>query len=60
MMVYGGCGSLKLKFDFNRCKAADQNRASEVHPEHLPKPLIIHKPMKIDGKIVWHTERFRG
>ncbi|MER8622134.1 hypothetical protein NLY43_25875 [Mesorhizobium sp. C416B] len=28
----------------------------EVHPEHLPKRLMIHKPMKIDGKVVWHTE----
>jgi hypothetical protein len=24
----------------------------EVHPEHLPKRLVIHKPIKIDGKIV--------
>ncbi|RWB35010.1 MAG: hypothetical protein EOQ41_07285 [Mesorhizobium sp.] len=33
----------------------------EAHPEHLPKRLMIHKPMKgPDGKIHWFTERFRG
>ncbi|RWB97385.1 MAG: hypothetical protein EOQ56_23785 [Mesorhizobium sp.] len=32
----------------------------EVRPEHLPKRLMIHKPMKIGGKIHWTTERFRG
>lgn len=32
----------------------------EEHPEHLPKRLMIHKPMKIGGKIHWTTERFRG
>lgn len=22
--------------------------------------LMIHKPMKVEGKITWYTERFRG
>ncbi|RUW62110.1 hypothetical protein [Mesorhizobium sp. M7A.F.Ca.US.008.03.1.1] len=61
MMVYGGgVDPLKLKFDCNRCKPSIKITLLEVHPEHLPKRLMIHKPMKVDGKIHWHTERFRG
>jgi hypothetical protein len=60
MMVYGGGADLlKLKFDCNRCKPQTITLL-EVHPEHLPKRLMIHKPIRVDGKIVWHTERFRG
>jgi hypothetical protein len=43
----------------NRCKPQTITLL-EVHPEHLPKRLMIHKPIRVDGKIVWHTERFRG
>jgi len=61
MMVYGGgVDPLRLKFDCSRCKPKIKITLLEVHPEHLPKHLVIHKPMKIDGKIVWHTERFRA
>jgi len=61
MMVYGGgVDALKLKFDCNRCKPDIRITLLEVHPEHLPKRLMIHKPMKVDGKITWYTERFRG
>ncbi|WP_287307451.1 hypothetical protein [Mesorhizobium sp.] len=61
MMVYGGgADPLKLKFDCSRCKPQITITLLEVHPEHLPKRLMIHKPMKIDGKIRWITERFRG
>ncbi|WP_244604691.1 MULTISPECIES: hypothetical protein [Mesorhizobium] len=61
MMVYGGgADPLKLKFDCNRCKPDIKITLLEVHPEHLPKRLVIHKPMKVDGKITWYTERFRG
>ncbi|WP_318013208.1 hypothetical protein [Mesorhizobium sp. CO1-1-11] len=61
MMVYGGgVDPLKLKFDCNRCKPSIKITLLEVHPEHLPKRLMIHKPMKVDGKITWYTERFRG
>ncbi|WP_292530146.1 hypothetical protein [Mesorhizobium sp.] len=61
MMVYGGgADPLKLKFDCSRCKPTVKITLLEVHPEHLPKRLMIHKPMKIDGKIHWTTERFRG
>lgn len=28
-------------------------------PLKLPKRLMIHKPMKIDGRIQWFKERFR-
>jgi hypothetical protein len=31
----------------------------EVHPEHLPKHLMVHKPMKVGGKIELFVERFR-
>lgn len=56
-MVYGGgADPLKLKLDCNRCRP----QIKITHPEHLPKSLMVHKPMKIDGKIVWHTQRFRG
>ncbi|WP_245272472.1 hypothetical protein [Mesorhizobium sp. LSHC414A00] len=61
MMVYGGgVDPQKLNFDCNRCKPQIKITLLEVHPEHLPKRLMIHKLMKIDGKVVWHTERFRG
>ena len=61
MMVYGGgVDPLKLKFDCSRCKPTVKITLLEVHPEHLPKRLMIHKPMKIDGKIHWTTARFRG
>ncbi|RWP51377.1 MAG: hypothetical protein EOR06_22465 [Mesorhizobium sp.] len=61
MMVYGGgVDPLSLKFDCSRCKPQITITLLEVHPEHLPKRLMIHKPMKIDGKIHWHAERFRG
>ncbi|MER8786906.1 hypothetical protein NKH71_03395 [Mesorhizobium sp. M0983] len=61
MMVYGGgADPLKLRFDCSRCKPTVKITLLEVHPEHLPKRLMIHKPMKIDGKIHWTTERFRG
>ncbi|WP_246804785.1 hypothetical protein [Mesorhizobium mediterraneum] len=66
MMVYGGgADPLSLKFDCSRCKPQIKITLLEVHPEHLPKRLMIHKPMKgPDGKIHWHshwhTERFRG
>jgi hypothetical protein len=46
--------SLKLKFDCSRRKPQITITLLEVHPEHLPKRLMIHKPMKVDGKIVWH------
>ncbi|MER9313068.1 hypothetical protein NKI51_27885 [Mesorhizobium australicum] len=51
---------MTLKFDCSRCKPQIKITLLEVHPEHLPKRLMIHKPMKIDGKVHWHTERFRG
>ncbi|WP_292429646.1 hypothetical protein [Mesorhizobium sp.] len=61
MMVYGaGLDPLKLKFDCSRCKPTVKITLLEVHPEHLPKRLMIHKPMKIGGKIHWTIERFRG
>ncbi|MER9713071.1 hypothetical protein NKJ13_22815 [Mesorhizobium sp. M0174] len=56
----GGADPLKLKFDCSRCKPTVKITLLEVHPEHLPKRLVIHKPMKVDGKIRWTTERFRG
>ncbi|MBZ9874984.1 hypothetical protein LB542_29565 [Mesorhizobium sp. BR1-1-9] len=59
MVCGGGVDPLKLKFDCNRCKPEIKVTLLEVHPEHLPKRLI-QKPMKIGGKITWHTERFRG
>ncbi|MBZ9811089.1 MULTISPECIES: hypothetical protein [unclassified Mesorhizobium] len=60
MMVYGGgVDPLKLKFDCNRCKPSIRIPLLEVHPEHLPKRPLIHKPMQIDGKITWYTGRFR-
>ncbi|MER8956749.1 hypothetical protein NKH98_29475 [Mesorhizobium sp. M0833] len=61
MMVYGGgVDPLTLRFDCSRCKPTGKITLLEVHPEHLPKRLIIQKPMKIDGKIHWTTERFPG
>jgi hypothetical protein len=62
MMVYGGgADPMRLKFDCSRCKPDIKITLLEVHPEHLPKRLMIHKPMKgPDGRIHWHTERFRG
>ncbi|WP_240547321.1 hypothetical protein [Mesorhizobium tianshanense] len=43
MMVYGGgVDPLKLKFDCSRCKATVKIALLEVHPEHLPKRLLIH------------------
>lgn len=51
---------LTLKFDCSRCKPQIKITLLEVHPEHLPKRLMVHKPMKVDGKITWYTERFRG
>lgn len=61
MMVYGGgIDPLSLKFDCSRCKPQVTITLLELHPEHLPKRLVIHKPMTVDGKIIWHTERFRG
>ncbi|MER8576118.1 hypothetical protein NKH19_28500 [Mesorhizobium sp. M1338] len=60
-MVYGGgVDPPSLKFDCSNCKPQVKITLLEVHPEHLPKRLMIHKPMKIDGKICLHTERFRG
>ncbi|MER8766962.1 hypothetical protein [Mesorhizobium sp. M0664] len=56
----GGVDPLTLKFDCSRCKPTVKITLLEVHPEHLPKRLIIQKPMKIDGKIHWTTERFPG
>lgn len=56
-MVYGGgADPLKLKFDCSRYKPTVKITLLEIHPEHLPKRLTIHKPMKIDGKIQWTTE----
>ncbi|MER9301940.1 hypothetical protein [Mesorhizobium sp. M0496] len=61
MMVYGGGADPQtLKFDCGRCKPQIKITLLEVHPEHLPKRLMIHKPMKVGGKITWYTERFRG
>ncbi|MER8957241.1 hypothetical protein NKH98_32260 [Mesorhizobium sp. M0833] len=61
MMVYGdGADPLKLRFDCSRCKLTVKITLLEVHPEHLPKRLVIHKPVKVDGKIRWTTEQFRG
>ncbi|MBZ9701579.1 MULTISPECIES: hypothetical protein [unclassified Mesorhizobium] len=60
MMVYGGVDPLSLKFDCSRCKPQVTITLLEVHPEHLPKRLMIQKPMKVGGKIAWHTKRFRG
>ncbi|WP_419694998.1 hypothetical protein ACN2CC_33255 [Mesorhizobium muleiense] len=46
MMVYGGgADPLKLKFDCSRCKPQITITLLEVHPEHLPKRLMIHKPI---------------
>ena len=60
MTVYGGAADpFKLKFDCSRCKPDIKLTLLELHPDHLPRKLVIHKPMKVDGKIVWHTERFR-
>ncbi|WP_224679177.1 hypothetical protein [Mesorhizobium sp. BR1-1-9] len=56
MVCGGGVDPLKLKFDCNRCKPEIKVTLLEVHPEHLPKRLMIHKPMKIGGKITWHTD----
>ncbi|WP_245318225.1 MULTISPECIES: hypothetical protein [unclassified Mesorhizobium] len=43
MMVYGGgVDPMKLKFDCNRCKPDIKITLLEVHPEHLPKKLMIH------------------
>lgn len=56
MMVYGGgVDPQTLRFDCSRCKPQIRITLIEVHPEHLPKRLVI-----LDGKIHWHTERFRG
>ncbi|CAN7398967.1 hypothetical protein LJR234_002609 [Mesorhizobium amorphae] len=61
MMLYGGgVDPMRLKFGCSRCRPDIKITLVEVHPEHLPKKLMIHKPVKIGGKIVWHTERFRG
>ncbi|TPL88778.1 hypothetical protein FJ948_20875 [Mesorhizobium sp. B2-3-12] len=61
MMVYGGgVDPLKLKFDCSRCKPSIKITLLEVHPEHLPKNLMIHKPTKVGDKITWYTERFKG
>ena len=61
MMDYGGgADPLKLKFDYSRCKPQITITLLEAHPEHLAKRLLIHKPRKVDGKITWYTERFRG
>jgi hypothetical protein len=61
MMVYGGgVDPLKLKFDCSRCKPQIKITVIEVHPEHLPKRLLIHKPVRVGRKIEWHTERFKG
>lgn len=46
--------------DAFRCKPQITITLLEVHPKYLPKRLMIHKPIKVDGKILWHTERFRG
>lgn len=61
MMVYGGgVDPQTLKFGCSRCKPQIKVTLLEVHPEHSPKRLAIHKPMKVDGKIRWYAERFRG
>ncbi|WP_292390872.1 hypothetical protein [Mesorhizobium sp.] len=58
MMVYGGgANPFRLKFDCSRCKPDIKVTLVEVHPEHLRRKLVIHKPMKVDGKIVWYTRR---
>ncbi|MBZ9774992.1 hypothetical protein [Mesorhizobium sp. CO1-1-8] len=47
MMVFGGgFDPLKLKFNCNRCKPQVKITLLEVHPEHLPKRLMIHKPWR--------------
>ena len=59
MMVYGGgADPFKLKFDCSRCKPDIKLTLLELL-EHLPKKMVIHKPIKVDGKVIWHTERFR-
>ncbi|WP_245437838.1 MULTISPECIES: hypothetical protein [unclassified Mesorhizobium] len=50
MVCGGGVDPLKLKFYCNRCKPDIKITLLEVHPEHLPKKLMIHKPMKIGGR----------
>jgi hypothetical protein len=49
MMVYGGdVDPMKLKFDCSRCTPDIKIPLLEVRPEHLPKRLMIHKPMKME------------
>ncbi|WP_245499150.1 hypothetical protein [Mesorhizobium sp. M1A.F.Ca.ET.072.01.1.1] len=46
MMVYGGgANPFRLRFDCSRCKPEIKVTLVEVHPEHLPRKLVIHKPM---------------
>ncbi|RWE96490.1 MAG: hypothetical protein EOS43_22595 [Mesorhizobium sp.] len=61
MMVFGGGRDPQsLNFSCDRCKPSIKITLLEVHPEHLPKRLMIHKPMKVGGRIEWFVERFRG
>ncbi|MGX9120360.1 hypothetical protein ACWTU6_27405, partial [Mesorhizobium sp. BHbsci] len=48
MMVFGGGRDPQsLTFSCDRCKPSIKITLLEVHPEHLPKRLMIHKPMKV-------------
>ncbi|MER9999043.1 hypothetical protein NKJ90_09415 [Mesorhizobium sp. M0051] len=49
--LWGGVDPLKLKFDCSQCKPEIKITLLEIHPEHLPKRLMIHKPMKVDGTL---------
>ena len=62
MMAFGGGRSpFGLPFTCTRCKPRIKVKVFEPDPDHLPKQLIVHKPMKgPDGKVAWVAERFRG
>jgi hypothetical protein len=48
MMVYGcGVDPMKLKFRLQPCTPDIKIPLLEVHPEHLPKRLMMHKPIKL-------------
>ncbi|MBZ9696594.1 MULTISPECIES: hypothetical protein [unclassified Mesorhizobium] len=59
-MLVNGVDPPKLKFDCNRCKPSVEITLLEVHPDHLPKRLMIYKPMKVDGKITLVHRKLSG
>lgn len=62
MMAFGGGRNpFALPFTCTRCKPKVKVRLIEPDPDHMPKRLMVHKPMQgPDGKIAWITERYRG